>query len=68
MRNFTQEEKERIINTPIDERCFNVYMGGAIDVTFMNMLEIIRQSVLEGKCTFEQYVNTLPKSYNVVKI
>ena len=81
MRDFTPEEKELIINTPITKACFDVvYDLVAIrDRTFVtdywdimiNHLESVRWWCTHGKDKekyFEILVSMLPNSYKVVKL
>lgn len=83
MRDFTQEEKELIVKTPINRmNCFDMsgfkdfYIGmefGSIKEQWLQtvkMLEALRSRCLETKDEelFIEFVRMLPNSYNVVKL
>lgn len=82
MREFTEEEKELIINTPITKDCFDVVHGSVAiyDRTFaddywnimINHFESLRWWCIHGASHKEKYfeilVSMLPSSYKVVKL
>lgn len=84
MRDFTPEEKELIINTPITKECFEMddfepylepSMNQLIIVSFWEndlipYLETLRQKYNETKdeLYFIELVRLLPNSYKVVKL
>ena len=75
MRDFTPEEKELIINTPITKDCFEYYDISVSSLNYLSLLETKRQDLQrdwyhpEGINTcFEHYVDMLPNSYKVVKL
>lgn len=83
MRDFTQEEKELIVNTPINRmNCFDMFefTDLYIDMEFgsikeqwlqiVKMLEALRIRCLKTKDEelFIEFVRMLPNSYKVVKL
>lgn len=83
MRDFTQEEKELIVNTPINRmNCFDMseFTDLYIDMEFgsikeqwlqtVKMLEAFRIRCLKTKDEelFIEFVRMLPNSYKVVKL
>lgn len=83
MRDFTQEEKELILNTPINRmNCFDMseFTDLYIDIEFgsikeqwlqiVKMLEALRIRCLKTKDEelFIEFVRLLPNSYKVVKL
>jgi hypothetical protein len=83
MREFTPEEKELIVNTPINKSCFD--MNGFLNVDCfedleygtqdlwvqtISCLERMRKSYLETKNEyyFTELVRLLPNSYKVVNL
>ena len=83
MRDFTPEEKELIINTPIDFDCFDfepehdVSAWDSLDeitstklIEWCEYLEWLRKKYLKYKEEgyFELLVKMLPNSYKVVKL
>ena len=76
MREFTQKEKELIVNTPIDEKCFDIAEDFPLRSslravsTIGIILNNIRQDYLETKDEryFTELVRLLPSSYKVVKL
>ena len=74
MRDFTPEEKELIINTPIDIDCFgdtSVLPKPFFD--YINFLDRFRKEVASCKgevreLGFLDLVDMLPNSYKVVKL
>ena len=84
MREFTQEEKELIVNTPIDRSCFEIgepmtgWVGGDKAMFILDQSEDYVFSFLEAirkeyKLTyreglFEKLICLLPNSYKVVKL
>ena len=81
MRDFTSEEKELIINTPITKDCFNInyeqlpLIEKELTDKICETIECYRKAV---KCarrnskrrnkTFDLLVRLLPNSYKVVKL
>ena len=80
MRDFTQEEKELIVNTPITKDCFDVEQPGSwvrgedsiyvIDLTensFFSFLEAIRReyTLTKVELYFEELVHFFPPHFFV---
>lgn len=76
MRNFTQEEKELIANTPITIDCFDIPKTDVSCTTlnYVSQLEQRRRDMLTGyqhrgiDVEFKILVSLLPNSYKVVKL
>ena len=76
MRDFTPEEKELIVSTPITKDCFDLplkYEETLLE-DFIHKIEILRftcANLDEGEFkdkVFNTLISMLPNSYNVVKI
>lgn len=76
MRDFTQEEKELIVNTEINSYCFDLSkFEGRVHSHYrfdelVEHLELLRFSYLQTKDEgyFNDLVTMLPNSYKVVKL
>ena len=77
MRDFTPEEKELIINTPITIECFDVtkFAYSATKEEIDRSIELLEERRLKVKRArknkdyeFALFVNLLPDTYEVVKL
>ena len=76
MREFTNKEKELIVNTPITEECFDIEGIEKIGVAFNRFvmwLDSVRISFINGYGEmsdehFRVFVKMLPNSYKVVEL
>jgi hypothetical protein len=71
MREFTAEEKELIVNTPIDYGCFDGDMRAVQWYAILEALEYARGVVKEHNGEepyFTMFVKMIPNSYKVVKL
>lgn len=75
MRDFTPEEKELIINTPITKDCFEYYDISISSLNYLSLLESKRIDLQKGwyfpegiNSCFERFISMLPNSYKVVKL
>lgn len=74
MRDFTLEEREKIIKTPITQNCFEYYDLSVNSLNYLSLLEAKRQDLENGwyfpegiDVCFNRFISMLPSSYNVVK-
>ena len=77
IRQFTPEEKELIVNTPITEDCFACFFGSEhkhyCRVEWHNLLEVLDRMrlmarELEDEEIMKNFLSMLPNSYKVVKL
>lgn len=76
MREFTPEEKELIVNTPITIDCFDIPKGdiSCTTLNYISQLEQRRKELLTGyqprgiDIEFDILVRLLPNSYKVVRV
>lgn len=76
MRQFTPEEKELIVNTPINLSCFDIPTTdiSCTTLNYVSALEQRRKSILTGyqprgiNAEIDILIRLLPNSYKVVKL